>query len=363
MNRDWSDEELSRFLEGLAEGEAEAIEAARGRDPALAERIEALRNVLPERVALPPIPPPGDLRERTLARLEEEALLVKPARAPADLVARTLGRLEAEGLKKPPPPVALPTGQSAWRFARAAAALVATLGLGAVAGYSLRKPEVVEKVAVHEVVKEVEKRVEVPVVKEVEKRVEVTVVKEVEKRVEVPVVKEVKVPVEVTVSKPVPVELANARGVERWDTKRGAWQPLDEKASLAAGTILRGGPGASLDVNGKPERLSERAYVLGGTGALEPVPDASVVAVGRPTRPAPPEDAIPGLLALRASGLPEERARAQQELERQWVRLGHPSPNAMATVAGILASRSSDTGPPTTARDWEAWWEWARAKR
>lgn len=392
--KDWSDEELSRFLEGLAEGEAEAIGARRASDPAFAARLARLERIVPERVSLPPLAPPVDLAARTLARLEDEALAVRPAAAPADLLARTLGRLETEGLKKPAASTSAPAGRDAaivafparpkgYGFVRAAAVLLATLGLGVATGYLLRGHEVVETIAWRDrvVEKPVVQRVEVPkdvpvevvkyvdreVVKVVEKEVRVEVPRDVERVVERVVVKEVPVEKEVHVREPATVALVGLAGVERWDAAHAAWRSLPGEASLPAGTLVRGTGDARATVAGKPQRLAERAYVLTGAGSLEPVPEASLVAVGRTatlaaTASDAPDVSIPRLLALRESGLPEERATAQHELERRWRERGSPGPGAVASMATVFAGATTEPRPPETAREWNAWWEWARSR-
>jgi hypothetical protein len=340
--KDWTDEELSRFLEGLAASEAEAIEARAKSDAAFAARLERLRRVLPERVVLPAIALPPEVRAHAFERLEAEALLVRPAKPPADLVARTLARLEAEGLKKPasttqasakpekressPPPIAFPArpvGRGYFQGAtlRAAAVLLATLGLGVVLGYGLKPPVVRTEIAYVDREKIVEKPVEI--VKEVPR--------DVVKYVDREVVKVVEKPVEVVreVVKEVPVE----KVVEHVVVKE---VPVD--------------------------RVVEHVVV-------KEVPSA--VALGRPTTAprattsasvaADPEAAVPRLIALRSAGLPEERAQAQHELERLWATLGDPGPSGMATVTQVLGK--SEPTPPATASDWEAWWSWARARR
>lgn len=359
--RKWTDEELAAVLEGLAEPEEPIV----GEDAA---RVAKLDGAI---VELPAIAPPAGLLERTLGRLAEEGLLVRARgtrhshliqRAepegqassdcgePAGLFEATMARLEDEGLVRP--------ARARLAVWRAAAALLVTAGLAGAVGYSVRAPRVLHEVAMVPapplfVPIEVERRtvVEVPVEKIVEKTVEVVKVVEKERVVEV--------------EKPAPeAEVASAAGVERWDAAGARWVAVEEKSALAAGTIVRGArPRSEVVLGARRYRLGESRFVVSAEGALVALPDAGApVALAAARADAGPDDAppaerVPRLIALWSQGSSEDRARAQRELTRLWIKLGAPGPNVIGFLANVATKkREGPSGPPTTADGWEEWW-------
>jgi hypothetical protein len=361
----FTDEELSEHLEGLAPPErSHALEREAADDPELRARLSGIGELFTRRAELAAIQLPPNLASRTLRRLEREGLVEAPATpVPEGLLEKTLERVEAEGLVAPAPRALFWTG---WRVA--AAALLAA-GVGVASGYSLRGERVVERIA----------RVEVPVVKETIVEVEKPVVREVVKYVDRPVDVVKTIEVEKIVEKPVEVvkivkepaeaptlDVTSARSVDRWDSAARRWRPLEGKTSLRPGELLRGAGQATVTLGSRRIRLSEGFYLVDERRALESLSDRELARasgsteVATQTAPssAEPDDlAVPVLLALRASGLPEERSRAQQELELRWKRLGDPGPGVLTSISQFVSgSSSSRSGPPATAEAWQAWW-------
>ncbi len=150
------DGRLADRLEGLlGDGDAAALDLTVSSDPEVGARLRALDTLLAPPVRLPPIAPPEDLLERTLARLAEEGLWVDeeaadaPALAPpAGLLDATLERLEAEGLVASPPAIGAATAEPVGavvpfpshglrRFGALAAAALLSAALGLLAGRGL----------------------------------------------------------------------------------------------------------------------------------------------------------------------------------------------------------------------------------
>ncbi len=403
-----NDAKLADLLEGrLPSEEAARVEAEVAADSALAERLAALASMLPddpdEPVDLPEVAPPAGMLEDVLGRLEGEGLVEpRTSEVPAGLLGATLDRLEREGLiasgggapsaagpsaapvvvARPSPPAAPPAARP-WIAIAAAVAITAVLAAasGWIARGRLSRPEVVtvpERVEVP-VERIVERVVEVPVERVVEKPVEVVRVVEkpiekiverivtvekpvdriVERRVEVPVEKVVEKVVEREVA-PAPLQVASARGVERWEA--GDWRAVETGGALVPGTILRGGATRStLRADGRRYRLNGGLYVVGEDRALRPVPDHAGAGLAARRATATGGDlasrSVPDLIERRASGSSSERSAAQSELERRWTTLGDPGSGGFSFLASIADGRqASAPRAPTSVGGWRAWW-------
>ncbi|MEZ6186454.1 MAG: hypothetical protein R3F62_15775 [Planctomycetota bacterium] len=154
------DAELSAYLEGLLDAEAEtALEARLAQDPALRQAKDELERILAEPVALEPVEVPAELRswvEAAAAPALEADASLEPVDVPAGLGAWVAERARASGAARDPlaepvelEPVAVPAPLEAWvreqaapprglllAFPRAgwlvaAALLLVCLGLGA----------------------------------------------------------------------------------------------------------------------------------------------------------------------------------------------------------------------------------------
>lgn len=166
------------------------------------------------------------------------------------------------------------------------------------------------------------------------------------------------------------MQIADARRIDQWDPVRRQWLPLEGKAQLTPGDIVRGsGAQGSIELAaGRKLELRGGTYVIRGARRLDPIPEGGAVRAGpaaaRTPQPAVLEERIPALIDQLDSGSAAERAEAQRQLVELWGRLPDPGPGVISRLAQATLRPDEVTGrPPASPRGWQSWWERVQEKR